>query len=108
MNNALRSLRHSNYRLFFIGQFISLLGTWLQIVATVWLVYQLTGSALLLGITTGLQQLPMLLLSPVAGVWSDRADRRKVLIVTQSLAAFQALTLAMLTFTGTVEVGRYR
>lgn len=104
MNHALRSLRHPNYRLFFIGQFISLLGTWLQIVATVWLVYRLTGSALLLGITTGLQQLPMLFLSPLAGVWSDRIDRRKVLMITQSLAAFQALTLAMLTFSGTVRV----
>jgi len=104
MNHALRSLRHPNFRLFFFGQFISLLGTWLQIVATVWLVYRLTGSALLLGVTTGLQQLPMLLLSPLAGVWSDRVDRRRMLMITQSLAAFQALTLAMLTFSGTVRV----
>ncbi|MFO7188857.1 MAG: MFS transporter [Pseudomonadota bacterium] len=104
MVHALRALRSPNYRLFFAGQFVSLLGTWLQTVAVVWLVYRLSGSPLLLGLTTGLQQLPLLLLSPVAGVWSDRHDRRKVLIVTQLLGAVQAGLLALLTFLGSIEV----
>lgn len=104
MNIAWRSLRHPNFRLFFAGQFISLLGTWLQIVATVWLVYRLTGSALLLGVTTGVQQLPMMFLGPIAGVWSDRIDRRKLLMISQGLAASQALALAVLTFTGVIHV----
>lgn len=101
---AWRALRHPNYRLFFIGQFLSLLGTWLQIVATVWLVYRLTGSSLLLGVTTGVQQLPMLFLAPIAGVWSDRLDRRRILVVTQSLAAVQASLLAVLAFTDVIHV----
>jgi MFS family permease len=103
MNTAWRSLRHPNSRLFYIGQLISMLGTWLQIVAMVWLVYRLTGSALLLGLATGVQQLPLMFLAPIAGVWSDRIDRRRLLILTQALAACQALALAALTFAGWVQ-----
>ena len=104
MSTAWRSLQHPNFRLFFVGQFISLLGTWLQIVATVWLVYRLTGSALLLGLTTGVQQLPMMFLGPIAGVWSDRVDRRKLLMITQALGSTQALLLAVLAFTDLIHV----
>lgn len=104
MTTALRALRHRNYRIFYAGQFVSILGTWMQTVATSWLVYRLTGSALLLGVTSAVQQLPILFLSPIAGVWVDRLDRRKVLIVTCALAAVQAATLATLTFSGAVHV----
>src|SRR5690606_34682522 len=69
-----------------------------------WLVYRLSGSPLMLGMTTGLQQLPMLFLSPIAGVWSDRVELRKLLMITLVLAATQALALALLTFSGVVEV----
>jgi MFS family permease len=104
MHPALRAFRHRSFRVFFAGQGISILGTWMQQVATAWLVYRLTGSALMLGLTSGAQQLPMLFLSPIAGVWADRLDRRKVLLVVQSLAAAQAFVLAALTFGGVVQV----
>ena len=76
----------------------------MQTVAVSWLVYRLTGSALMLGIATGAQQLPILFLSPIAGVWADRLDRRKVLIVTQTLSMIPAMLLAYLTFTEQVHV----
>ena len=101
---ALRAFRHRSFRVFFAGQGVSILGTWMQQVATAWLVYRLTGSALMLGLTSGAQQLPMLFLSPIAGVWADRLDRRKVLLVVQTLAAAQAFLLAGLTFAGVVQV----
>ncbi len=72
--------------------------------ATSWLVYRLTGSAFMLGLVAGAQQLPMLFVAPVAGVWADRLDRRKLLIVAQTLCAVQALALAALTFAGLVTV----
>src|SRR5205085_868747 len=78
----LRALRHRNYRLFFGGQGVSLIGTWMTRIATGWLVYRLTGSAFLLGIVSFASQLPTLLLSPFAGVWVDRLDRHRVLVVT--------------------------
>lgn len=90
--------------MFYAGQGLSLLGTWMQTVATSWLVYRLTGSALLLGVTAGAQQLPMLFLSPLAGVWADRVNRRQLLMVIQALAFLQALALALLTFLGLVQV----
>jgi len=101
---ALRALRSRNFRVFYAGQGFSLLGTWMQTVATSWLVYRLTGSALLLGITAGAQQLPMLFLSPIAGVWADRVNRRRLLVVIQSLAFVQALALAVVTFLDLVQV----
>jgi len=104
MHPALRALRHRSFRVFYTGQGLSLLGTWLQTVATSWLVYRLTGSAFMLGLVAGAQQLPMLFVAPVAGVWADRLDRRKLLIVIQTLCAVQALALAALTFAGLVTV----
>jgi MFS family permease len=104
MHPALRAFRHRSFRLFYAGQGLSLLGTWLQTVATSWLVYRLTGSAFMLGLVAGAQQLPMLFVSPIAGVWADRLDRRKLLIVIQTLCALQAIGLAVLTFAGVVTV----
>jgi MFS family permease len=104
MHPALRAFRHRSFRVFYTGQGLSLLGSWLQTVATSWLVYRLTGSAFMLGLVAGAQQLPMLFVAPVAGVWADRLDRRKLLIVAQTLCAVQALALAALTFAGLVTV----
>lgn len=104
MHSALRALRHRNFRIFYLGQGLSLLGTWLQTVATSWLVYRLTGSALMLGLVAGAQQLPILFVSPLAGVWADRLDRRRLLVVIQLLCAAQAIALAALTFAGVVTV----
>ena len=106
MATPLRALRSRSFQIFFAGQFIYLVGSWMQSVAMGWLVYRLTGSAWLLGVTTGVQQLPMLFLSPVAGVWADRANRRKLLVLIQSLAGVQAFTLAILTFSGLIEVSQ--
>ena len=101
---ALRAFRSKNFRIFYAGQGLSLLGNWLQTVAMSWLVYRVTGSALLLGVTAGAQQLPILFLSPVAGVWADRVNRQRLLMLIQSLAFVQALTLALLTFSDMVRV----
>ena len=99
-----RALRHRNYRLFFVGQGISLVGTWLTRVATSWLVYRLTGSALLLGVVGFAGQIPTFFLAPLAGVWIDRWDRHKVLVVTQALAMVQSALLAGFALTGTIGV----
>ncbi len=101
---ALRAFRSKNFRIFYAGQGLSLLGNWLQTVAMSWLGYRVTGSALLLCVTAGAQQLPILFLSPIAGVWADRVNRQRMLMLIQSLAFVQALTLALLTFAGTVRV----
>ena len=86
MHPALRAFRSKNFRIFYAGQGLSLLGNWMQMVAMSWLVYRVTGSALLLGLTAGAQQLPVLFLSPIAGVWADRVNRRRLLVLIQSLA----------------------
>ena len=99
-----RSLRYRNYRLFFGGQGISLIGTWMQRVAQIWLVYRLTNSAFLLGVVGFAGQIPTFLLTPFAGVLADRWNRRRIIIATQFLAMLQALFLALLVLTGTVEV----
>ncbi len=99
-----RALEHRNYRLFFSGQSLSLIGTWMTRVATSWLVYRLTGSALLLGIVGFAGQIPSFLLAPIAGVLVDRWDRHKLLIVTQILAMLQSLALAVLALTGQITV----
>jgi MFS family permease len=104
MHPALRAFRYRSFRLFFAGQGLSILGTWMQTIATSWLVYRLTGSAFMLGLTAGALQLPMLFVAPVAGVWADRLDRRRMLIVVQLAAALQAVALAALTWTGAVQV----
>jgi MFS family permease len=104
MSHAWRALRHRNFRLFFGGQSISLIGTWMTRIATSWLVYRLTGSALLLGTVSFAGQIPTFLLAPFAGVWVDRLDRRQVLIWTQALSMVQSLMLAALTFSGHITV----
>jgi MFS family permease len=101
---ALRALRHRNYRLFFSGQSISLIGTWITRIATAWLVFRLTGSALLLGIVSFAGQIPTFLFAPVAGVWVDRLNRHRVLIVTQALAMMQSFALAILTLAKVITV----
>jgi MFS family permease len=102
--NALRALGHRNFRLFFCGQSVSLIGTWMTRLATSWLVYRLTGSSFLLGVITFAGQIPTFLLGPVAGVWVDRWERRRVLVVTQFLAALQSLLLAGLTLSGRITI----
>jgi MFS family permease len=93
---ALRALAHRNYRLFFGGQSISLVGTWMTRIATGWLVYRLTHSALLLGIVGFAGQVPAFFLAPFAGVWVDRWDRHRTLVVTQIFSMLQSFALAVL------------
>jgi MFS family permease len=104
LKNIFRSLKYRNYRLFFGGQSISLIGTWIQQIAMIWLVYRLTGSTFLLGLVGFVGQIPTFLLAPFAGVLTDRWNRYHILIVTQTLAMIQALILAFLFFIGTIEV----
>jgi MFS family permease len=104
LKTIFRSLRYRNYRLFFGGQSLSLIGTWIQRIALPWLVYRLTGSALLLGVVGFAGQIPALLLAPFAGVLTDRWNRYRILITTQVLAMIQALVLALLFFVGTIQV----
>ncbi len=104
MSHAWRALRHRNFRLYFCGQSISLIGTWMTRIATVWLVYRLTGSAILLGTVGFVGQIPIFLLAPFAGVWVDRSNRRHVLLATQALAMLQSVVLAALTLTHRVNI----
>src|ERR1700692_696189 len=103
-SRAWRALRHYNFRLYFSGQTISLIGTWMTRVATSWLVYRLTGSALLLGFVGFAGQIPTFLLAPFAGVLVDRLTRRNLLVWTQILAAIQSLILATLTLAKVVTI----
>ncbi len=98
------ALANRNYRTFFIGQAVSLTGTWMQSVALAWLILQLTGSATWLGIAIALQTLPVLLLAPYGGLIVDRVDKRRLLITTQAIATAQALTLGLLTVTGHITM----
>ncbi|HET6439030.1 MAG TPA: MFS transporter [Anaeromyxobacter sp.] len=100
LRHSFRALRHRNFRLFLAGQFVSLIGTWLQSVALGWLLYRLTHSAWVLGLAGFLTQIPSLLLSPLAGVWADRWNRHRMVIGTQTLAMVQAVALAALVLTG--------
>jgi MFS family permease len=102
--NALRALRSRNYRLFVSGQLVSLIGTWMQMVAQSWLIYRLTGSAVLLGLVGFASQIPVFVLAPLGGVLADRLDRRRVLIVVQGTMMALALALALLTLAGTVRI----
>jgi MFS family permease len=104
ISHTWRALRHRNFRLFFAGQSISLIGTWMTRIATSWLVYRLTGSAMLLGTVSFMGQIPTFLLAPFAGVWVDRLNRRKVLVWTQALSAVQSLALAALTLAHVITV----
>jgi len=101
---ALRALRHRNLRLFFTGQGISLVGTWMQQVAMAWLVYRLTNSSLLLGVIAFWSQFPVLLMGPVSGALVDRWSRYRMVIVAQALAMLQAVILATLVLSGHAEV----
>ncbi|HET7024620.1 MAG TPA: MFS transporter, partial [Gemmatimonadales bacterium] len=96
VRNLGRALRHRNYRLFFGGQGTSLAGTWITRIATSWLVYRLTGSALLLGVVGFAGQIPTLVLAPFAGVLVDRWDKHRILVITQVLSMLQSLALAVL------------
>ncbi len=97
MSHAWRALRHRNFQLFFFGQGISVIGTWMTRLATTWLVYHLTHSALLLGVVSFSGQIVSFLVGPVAGVWVERLNRRQMLIWTQAGGAIQSLALAALT-----------
>ena len=99
-----RALSNKNYQLFFTGQSISLIGTWMTRIATSWLVYRLTGSALLLGVVGFAGQIPSFLLAPFAGVLVDRWNRHRLLVTTQVLALVQSLALAILTLMGVIRI----
>ena len=101
---TLRALRHRNFQLFFSGQLISLIGTWMQSVAQSWLVYRLTGSSLLLGSVGFAGQIPVFLVAPLGGIVADRQNRHRVVIATQVASMLLAFALAALTLTGTVRV----
>src|SRR5437016_2750423 len=103
-SETFRALRHRDFRLFFSGSLISNIGTWMQSVAQGWLVLQLTGSAGWLGTVNFLATLPALLLAPLAGVVADRADRRRLMIVLQTVMMLCAAALGTLTLTGRVTI----
>jgi MFS family permease len=102
MSSPFRALRHRNFKIFFSGQLISLVGTWMQQVAQSWLVYRLTGSPMLLGLIGFAGQIPVFFLGAFGGHVADRYDRRRVLIATQSLSMLLAFVLAFLTLTGRI------
>lgn len=104
VSSPFRALKSPNYRLFFIGQTVSLFGNWMTQTATLWLVYQLTSSAFMVGLLTFVSQIPSFLLGPIAGWWVDRADRHRLLIVTQILSMLQSLALAWFAFAGQIDV----
>jgi MFS family permease len=104
LRTMLRSLAHRNFRLFFMGQSISLTGTWMQSVAMPWLVYKMTGSVVLLGVVGFTGQVLTFVLAPIAGVLADRWDRRRLILVAQAVAMAQAAALALLTLLGHIEV----
>lgn len=104
LSQALSSLSNRNYRLFFAGQGISLLGTWMQSIASSWLLYRLSGSAFILGLAGFFTMMPVFLISPFAGVLGDRWSRHRILIVVQLMAMLQALIFAVITLTGIVQV----
>lgn len=99
-----RALRHRNYRLFFSGQIVSLVGTWMQSVAQSWLVYRLTGSSLLLGMVGFAGQIPVFLLAPLGGVVADRYSRHRIVIATQTFSMLLAFILSALTLVGHIRV----
>lgn len=100
----LRALESRNYRLFFIGQAVSLIGTWMTQIATIWLVYHLTNSALLLGVVGFSSQIPSFFLTPFGGILVDRWNRHRILVITQILSMVQSLALAFLALTGLITV----
>ena len=101
---VMRALRHRNFRIFFVGQGFSLVGTWMQLMAQSWLIYRLTGSSVLLGAMGFTQQIWLLLLSPLAGHVADRYRRHHIIIITQAVLMTLAFSLGALTLTGAVRV----
>src|SRR5438874_12163189 len=99
-----RAFRHRNFRLYFGGQSISFIGTWVQQIALGWTVYELTRSSFLLGLISFAGQLPLFLVTPFAGVLVDRFNRHRTLILTQTLSMFQALALALVISTHSLQV----
>src|SRR6202051_5424843 len=104
LSHAWRALRHRNFRLFFGGQTISLVGNWMTRIATSWRVYRLAGSALLLGLVGFAGQILTFVFAPFAGVWVDRLNRQRVLVVTQALAMLQSFALAELTLGNVITI----
>ena len=100
----LRALEARNFRLFFSGQIISLVGTWMTLTASLWLGYHLQSSAFLLGLVGFAGQAPIFFLSPIAGVWVDRLDKRRLLLLTQLLSLLQSGALAVMTLTGVINI----
>ena len=101
---AVRALRHRNFRLFFAGQLISLIGTWMQTVAQSWLVYRITRSTLLLGTVGFASQIPVFLVAPLGGTVADRSNRHRIVIATQTASMLLAFILAVLTLTNHITV----
>ncbi|MCU0650937.1 MAG: MFS transporter [Candidatus Omnitrophica bacterium] len=104
INTIFRALQYRNFRLFFIGQNISLIGTWMQNVAIGWMVYRMTNSAAALGLVSFASQIPSFLITPFSGVFADRWNKYKVILICQVLAMLQALVLAVLTILGHIRV----
>ncbi len=104
VSQAVRALRHRNFQLFFGGQFISLIGTWIQTVAQSWLVYRLTGSSLLLGAVGFSSQIPVFLVAPIGGTITDRHNRHRLVIATQTASMVLAFILAWLTLSGRIQI----
>lgn len=104
LRGIFRALRYRNFRLFFMGQTVSLIGTWMQLIAMSWLVYRLTNSAMLLGVVGFVGNLPSLLIAPFAGVLADRWNRHRMMVIIQTLAMIQAFVLAILVLVNVVTV----
>ena len=104
IKHTLRALRHRNYRLFFCGQTLSIIGNWVQQIAMAWLVYRLTESAWLLGVTGFAGQIAILLLAPFGGVWADRFDRHRLLLLTQAFSILPPLVLSLLAYADLIAV----
>ncbi|HXG66311.1 MAG TPA: MFS transporter, partial [Blastocatellia bacterium] len=105
MRDWVRALTYRNYRIYFSAMLISFTGTWMQTTAQGWLVYRLTESAWLLGLVGFAGQIPIFLITPIGGVMADRYNRRRLILLTQSVAMMQALALAALTLGGYVTYG---
>src|SRR5262245_25301390 len=104
LRSILRSFAHRNFRLFFSGQGLSLIGTQIQLVALPWFVFRLTNSARALGWVSFAGHFPAVFATPLAGVIADRVNKRRLLLITQSLAMIQAALLAFLTLAGRIEL----
>ncbi|MGA0807159.1 MAG: MFS transporter [Pseudohongiellaceae bacterium] len=104
IRHTLRALSYRNYRLFFYGQTLSIIGNWVQQIAMAWLVYRLSGSAWLLGLTGFAGQIAILLLAPFGGLWADRFDKQRLLLLTQAASAVPPVVLVVLSYAGWIEV----